>query len=169
MILREGDLEESEGVTVYQGILRRLLDSLEALVPPTPDIADSPSATAVGVVYEKSLVSGLFRQLSYTTTDHLVVPPVAELGSPDRDAAQRRLIGRWAGIAASHATASEIEDPKGFVASVSGVQGPWAFGLTRTEAIAQLESVLVEWASLKLEDGDDDIPSMEGVDLVLDR
>ena len=64
---------------------------------------------------------------------------------------------------------SDIRDPAGFVATVAGIEGAWGFGDSSEEALEELESVLIDWASLKLEDGDDDIPSMEGVHLVIAR
>lgn len=91
------------------------------------------------------------------------------LGQPDRDAASQRLIGRWVDIAMSHAAVSGIDDPEGCIAGVAGIRGAWGFGTSPAEALTDLESVLVDWVNLKLEDGDDDIPSMEGVHLVLDR
>lgn len=80
-----------------------------------------------------------------------------------------RLLAQWADIAVSHAVVREIDDPPGFTASVAGIDGAWGFGASPEEALAELRSVLIDWARLKLEDGDDDIPSMEGVHLVVDR
>ena len=77
-----------------------------------------------------------------------------------------KLIDCWAETAARHAMLEPIGDPPGVFAAVAGIQGPWAFGDTRDEALAELKSVLADWAALKLEDGDDDIPDMEGVRLV---
>ena len=75
------------------------------------------------------------------------------------------LIERWAEIAASQAVLSRIDDPPGFIATVNRVKGAWGFGDSKQAAIDDLRSVLVGWVTLKLEDGDDDIPSMEGVQL----
>ena len=86
----------------------------------------------------------------------------------DDGAALDRLIGRWADAAVGHATVRRIEDPAGLVATVFGISGAWGFGESTQEALGDLRSVLVDWAVLKLEDGDDDIPSMEGVHLVVD-
>lgn len=85
-----------------------------------------------------------------------------------RDALQV-LVERWAKIAVSHATVRRTEDPPGMVATVVGVDGAWGFGSTPAEALEDLQSVLVDWANLKLQDGDDDIPNMEGVHLVVER
>ncbi len=75
-------------------------------------------------------------------------------------------VERWAKVAVSHAVVRTINDPAGVVATVAGIDGAWGFGQSEDEALEDLRSVLVDWASLKLEDGDDDIPSMEGVHLV---
>ena len=80
-----------------------------------------------------------------------------------------RLVAQWAEIAVSHAAVRGIDDPPGFTAAVAGVDGAWGFGASPEEALAESRSVLVDWARLKLEDGDGDIPSMEGVHLVIDR
>ena len=80
-----------------------------------------------------------------------------------------RLVAQWAEIAVSHAFVRAIDDPPGFTAGVAGIEGAWGFGASSEEALAELRSVLVDWARLKLEDGDDDIPSMEGVHLVVER
>lgn len=79
------------------------------------------------------------------------------------------LVERWASIAVSHAIVREIEDPNGLVARVVDIKGAWGFGQSEDEALAELRTALIDWANIKLEDGDDDIPSMEGVHLVLDK
>ena len=84
----------------------------------------------------------------------------------DDGTAHEGLIERWAEVAVSRATVRAINDPAGVVATVEGIDGAWGFGQSEDEALDDLRSVLVDWASLKLEDGDDDIPSMEGVHLV---
>ena len=76
-------------------------------------------------------------------------------------------VTRWAEIAASRATVRGSDDPPGLIATVVGIKGPWGFGATRGEALEELKSVLVDWVYLKLEDGDDDIPIMEGVQLAI--
>ena len=87
----------------------------------------------------------------------------------NRGAALMRLVGLWAEVAVAHAIVRAIRNPAGFVATVAGIEGAWGFGDSSEEALEELESVLIDWASLKLEDGDDDIPSMEGVHLVIAR
>ena len=72
----------------------------------------------------------------------------------------------WARAAVSHACQlEEIDDPVGYVATLHDVLGPWAFGETTESARSELESVLIGWALLKLDDGDRDIPVMGGISL----
>lgn len=77
-----------------------------------------------------------------------------------------RLIDQWVHIACSHARTRRIGNL--VVADVAGLEGAWAQGDTADEARANLPSVLTEWVRLKLADGDDDIPPMEGVRLTVD-
>ena len=84
----------------------------------------------------------------------------------DDGTARERSIARWAEVAVSHATVRTIDDPAGLIATVAGIDGAWGFGRSEDEVLDDWRSVLVDWASLKLEDGDDDIPAMEGVHLV---
>ena len=86
-----------------------------------------------------------------------------------REAALNRLVGQWADVAVSHAMVHRIDDPVGHVATVAGIEGAWGFGDSEEAAFDELRSVLIGWASLKLEHGDDDIPIMEGVHLVVNR
>ena len=78
------------------------------------------------------------------------------------------LIVLWADIAVRHAIVRRIEDPDELVATVAGIPGAWGAGATPDEALGELHSVLIGWATLKLDDGDRDIPDMEGIRLVLD-
>ena len=80
--------------------------------------------------------------------------------------ALEELVDQWAEAAVSCATVRRIEDPDGLVAAISGLAGPWAFGETEDKALDELESVLRDWAAIKLADGDDDIPPMKGINLL---
>lgn len=75
-------------------------------------------------------------------------------------------IARWAEVAVSDAVTRRIDDPPGLIATVDGVEGAWGYGDTHEEALADLESVLRDWAAMKLRDGDPDIPQIKGVHLV---
>lgn len=79
------------------------------------------------------------------------------------------LIEQWAEIAVSRAMVRGINHPAGMIAKVVGIKGALGFGHSEKEALNELKSVLIDWVTLKLDDGDDDIPSMEGVHLVTDR
>ena len=97
-------------------------------------------------------------------------PQAGEAESDDHPgSALDRLVASWAEIAVSHAAVRYIDDPSGHVATVAGIEGAWGFGDSEERALDELRSVLIGWACLKLEDGDDDIPSMEGVHLVVKR
>ena len=85
-------------------------------------------------------------------------PPDAGMSRGQRSPARERLVEGWAEAAISHATVRTINDPAGLVATVAGIDGAWGFGQSEDEALDDLKSVLVDWASLKLQDGDD-IPS----------
>ena len=89
-----------------------------------------------------------------------------DLGSiaADGDVLQE-LVCPWAEAAVSCAAVESIQDPDGYVATISGLAGPWAFGETKEAALEELESVLRDWAAIKLADGDDDIPPMKGIHL----
>jgi len=79
--------------------------------------------------------------------------------------AQHRLIVMWAEAALRHANLRDIDDPPGFVATVAGLDGVWAHGESLRDVREELLQVLIDWASLKIEHGDDDIPSIDGVSL----
>lgn len=50
-------------------------------------------------------------------------------------------------------------------AAIPGFDGVWANASAPLSAVKELESVLLDWLSLKLEDHDDDIPFIDGIDL----
>ena len=78
-----------------------------------------------------------------------------------------RLIEQWADAAVSHAVIRDREDPSELIATVAGIDGAWGHGDSDEEALKDLKSVLIDWVHLKLQDGDDDIPNMEGLHLVV--
>jgi hypothetical protein len=78
-----------------------------------------------------------------------------------------RIIDRWVELAMRHSRVRKLSGT--WVADVAGVDGAWIDGRTKKEAIGELPEVLREWVVMKLEDGDQDIPPMEGVKLVIDR
>ena len=94
-------------------------------------------------------------------------PPTGENPPPAGDV-RHNLIVLWADIAARHAIVRRIEDPDELVATIAGIPGAWGSGATPDEALGELHSVLIGWATLKVNDGDRDIPDMEGIRLGLD-
>ena len=82
---------------------------------------------------------------------------------------RHNLIVFWADIAARHAIVRRIGDPDELVATIAGIPGAWGSGATPDEALGELHSVLIGWATLKVNDGDWDIPDMEGIRLGLER
>ncbi len=76
---------------------------------------------------------------------------------------------KWAEAAAKHAKLREIDEPAGVVATVAGIDGVWAQGTDVRAAKTELVEVLIDWAALKIEHGDDDIPSIDGVSLYATR
>ncbi len=72
---------------------------------------------------------------------------------------------RWAEMAARQATVQRFDETGESFATVPGIQGAWGLGSSPAESLTDLQSVLVGWVLLKLDDGDDDIPAMEGCEL----
>ena len=89
----------------------------------------------------------------------------AEDAAPAGDV-RHKLIVLWADLAVRHAIIRATDDE--LVATVADLSGAWGAGATPDDALADLHSVLIGWATLKLDDGDRDIPDMEGIRLVLD-
>ena len=74
------------------------------------------------------------------------------------------LLDRWATAALAEAEVEQLDDPERFYfASVPNAPGAWSYEPTPDEALAVLHEVLVGWATLKLADGDDDIPDFAGI------
>lgn len=99
---------------------------------------------------------------------------VARLGgasqadSPAAADVRHKPIVLWADVAVRHAIVRRSKDPDELIATVTGLHGAWGAGATPDEALSDLHSVLIGWATLKLDDGDRDIPDMGGIRLVLD-
>lgn len=77
---------------------------------------------------------------------------------------QAKQIGQWATTAIEYAKVKNL-DGEGYFVSVAGAPGAWACEPTVGEAVKVLQSVLVDWATLKLADGEDDIPVFGGINL----
>ncbi len=74
------------------------------------------------------------------------------------------LVDAWVDEAVRHAWKRELE-PGLWIATVAGVTGAMADGDSEQEVTRRLPTVLHDWAWLKIDDGDRDIPVIGGVDL----
>ncbi|MDE0288365.1 MAG: type II toxin-antitoxin system HicB family antitoxin [bacterium] len=75
-------------------------------------------------------------------------------------------IERWATEALKEAEVKSL-DEEGYFVSVAAAPGAWACKPTVDEAMNVLQEVLVDWATLKLADGEDDIPALGGVSVAI--
>ena len=78
---------------------------------------------------------------------------------------QQAQIATWAEAALEHAGLADIAESAGVVATVDGLDGVWAHGANAQAAKRELFDVLIDWAALKIEHGDDDMPGIDGVSL----
>lgn len=119
--------------------------------------------------------TGSGAKVDYTTRDKERADPGPTLsivyGVPPESGAgedvMEHLTRRWVEKASRHYRTTKV-DPGVWVADVVGIEGAWAEGRTRREALANLPSVLDAWVRMKLEDGDEDIPPMDGTKLVVE-
>jgi predicted RNase H-like HicB family nuclease len=77
-----------------------------------------------------------------------------------------RLVSQWITLALQHARVRRLDDGR-FFADIVALPGVWSDGDTKEEALDELPSVLADWVALKLADQDEDLPAMEGLDLVV--
>ena len=147
-------------------------DTSDAIVP-RPTLAQEQISTQFAEEFEAEFAPRL-ADLDLTRMPRLAdLEPRFSTGeaadhAPPAGDARHNLIVLWADIATRHAGVRPIEDPDESVATVAGIPGAWGSGATPDEALADLHSALIGWATLKLDDGDRDIPDMEGIRLVLD-
>lgn len=120
-----------------------------------------------GDVLDEGAVRTVMDSLPPMDWHELATEGVSDGQTPSGDV-RDKLIVLWAEAAVRHAVVRPLEDTDEFVATVAGVRGAWGAGATADEALDELQSVLIDWATLKLDDGDRDIPDMEGIRLVLD-
>lgn len=97
---------------------------------------------------------------SSASTDR-VAPPLAE---DERTDIRVALKARYLERAMFRATAVLLDDTMWF-ADIASIPDVWGNGDTQEASIEKLESVLSEWLDWKLEDHDDDIPVIDGIDL----
>jgi|SRR5262245_25426018 len=74
------------------------------------------------------------------------------------------LIESYAKKAVQHAIVEQQEDGT-WLASITGFEGVWASEPSAIQALQVLQEVVFEWAVLKIEDGDRDLPVLDAVDL----
>lgn len=74
-------------------------------------------------------------------------------------------VRKYARAATLEAVSKQYEDGAYYV-EVPSLRGVWAEGPDLEAARRELEDVVFEWALIKLDDGDDDIPRVGGIDLV---
>lgn len=75
-----------------------------------------------------------------------------------------QLITRYAKLAALRADTERLESGDWY-AEIRGFPGVWADGASEEEAAKKLESVVRDWALLKIMDGDRDLPVVDLIDL----
>lgn len=74
------------------------------------------------------------------------------------------MIERYAGAAVKQAIFEELQDGD-IYASIPDFEGVWSSSPSYAEVIEELTEVVKEWVTLKLIDGDDDIPVVGDIDL----
>ncbi len=62
-------------------------------------------------------------------------------------------IADWVAEAWRRTTVEQIDDPEGFVAECDAAPGSIAFGRTATAARQEMQTVLLDWATLRIERG----------------
>lgn len=75
-----------------------------------------------------------------------------------------QLVQRYQAAAMKRAQVKQLDDGSWY-AWVPELQGVWANQAGVKECIGTLEDVLLHWLLLKIEDGDRDLPILEGIDL----
>lgn len=75
-----------------------------------------------------------------------------------------QLLRDYAVTATRHAVTRQLEDETWF-AEIEGFDGVWTNEASQKEALDALESVVFEWAILKIRDEDRDLPVLESLDL----
>ena len=100
-------------------------------------------------------------------TSGVVVPNPAEDAPNDHYEGVRYadfLVAKWVREAFRHARTRMLEADT-WVADVAGIPGPWGDGETEQDALGVLKDVLSDWVYLKIEEHDQDIPVLTGINL----
>ena len=74
------------------------------------------------------------------------------------------LVEKYADLAVRHAMVAQ-EDDGMWIAKIDGFPGVWASELSAVEALDVLKEVVFEWALLKIEDADRDLPPLGDINL----
>lgn len=75
-----------------------------------------------------------------------------------------QLVERYALLATQRATTEKLDDGSWY-AEVANLPGVWAQGASEKETLAELKSVVRDWALLKIVDQDKDLPIIDEIDL----
>jgi predicted RNase H-like HicB family nuclease len=98
---------------------------------------------------------------------HDQISQIDDLNKPGTDRPMPvSLILRYAELAVRHAIVDQQEDGE-WLATIRGFPGVWARERSAVEALDVLKEVVFEWALLKVEDEDRDLPSLSDIDLNL--
>ena len=74
------------------------------------------------------------------------------------------MIDLYAKLAVRDASVKQLENGEYF-AEIEDMPGVWASGATEEGAFKELKEVVEDWAHLKIEDGDKDLPIVGGINL----
>ncbi len=76
------------------------------------------------------------------------------------------ILGRYIKLALDRARCEWDQGGRLWFAEIPGFQGVWADAASQEECRKVLGEVLTDWLSHKLRDSDDDIPVLDGIDLL---
>ena len=79
---------------------------------------------------------------------------------------ERAKLERYLKLALERATFEWDEEGRFWFSEIPGFPGVWGQAPSQEECRKILAEVLTDWLSHKLRDGDDDIPTIEGIDLL---
>lgn len=79
---------------------------------------------------------------------------------------EQGVLERYVKLAIDRATFAWDEEGRFWFGEISGFAGVWADAPSREECRKVLAEVLTDWLSHKLRDADDDIPVIEGINLL---
>ncbi len=75
-----------------------------------------------------------------------------------------QLIEKYAALAVRHAVLKQVEDGEWF-ATIPNFRGVWAKDATEEKTLEALREVVVDWAVLKVQHEDRDLPELEEINL----